>query len=202
MPDALKITAEPGGGSTGLNVAADRVAGWAAGRPPSAGSRRVLAIDGRSGSGKTTLAGLVAHRLAAPLFHLEDLYAGWDGLAAGVTALRDRVLAPIAAGRPALWQRWDWTAGEYTGEHGVPAADWLVVEGVGAGARVLRPYLCGVVWVESPTALRKRRALARDGATYAPHWQRWAAQEDAFFAAERVRERADLIVDNSGPAVT
>lgn len=47
----------------------------------------LLAIDGRSGAGKTSLAQQVAnilHAEALPVavFHLEDLYQGWDSLAA------------------------------------------------------------------------------------------------------------------------
>ncbi|GLY07355.1 MULTISPECIES: dephospho-CoA kinase [Actinoplanes] len=182
-----------------LADAVDRVLTWSADRQPSAGPRRVLAVEGRSGSGKTTLAGAVAARLDAPLIHMDDLYAGWDGLDRGVSELHDRVLAPLRDGRPAVWRRWDWAAGHYAEDHPVPDADWLVVEGVGAGARVLRAYTCGVVWVESPTAMRRRRALARDGATYQPHWERWARHEDAFYAAEQVRENATLIIENREP---
>jgi hypothetical protein len=179
-----------------LDTAVEQVLAWARDRGPSAGERRVLAIEGRSGSGKTTLARATATRLQAPLIHLDDLYAGWDGLDQGVDSLRDWVLEPLATGRPAHWRRWDWAAHTYTGRHPVPDADWLVVEGVGAGAAVLRPYLIGVVWLNSSTALRKRRALARDGETYAPHWQRWAAHEDAFYAAGNVPMHADLIIEN------
>ncbi|WP_430785044.1 dephospho-CoA kinase [Actinoplanes sp. G11-F43] len=184
--------------TTELDEAAERIAVWAGGLAARAGARRVLAVEGRSGSGKTTLAERVAGRLAAPLIHMDDLYAGWDGLHQGVTELRDRVLRPLAAGRPGRWRRWDWAAGAYAEEHLVPDADWLVVEGVGAGARVLRPYTSGLVWVDSPTAVRKRRALDRDGPTYAPHWDRWARHEDAFYAAEDVRANADLIIENAG----
>ncbi|WIM98362.1 dephospho-CoA kinase [Actinoplanes oblitus] len=173
---------------------ADRVVAWTGGHRPSAGGRRVLAVEGRSGSGKSSLAGAVADRLGAPLIRMDDLYAGWDGLSQGVVALRDWVLRPLAEGRPAIWRRWDWAAGEYAEEHPVPDADWLVVEGVGAGAH--RAYLSGVVWLNSPAAVRKRRALDRDGETYEPHWDRWARQEDAFYAAEPVRERAGLVIDN------
>ncbi|WP_328467621.1 dephospho-CoA kinase [Actinoplanes sp. NBC_00393] len=176
-------------------TATDRVVSWA-GELPAGPGRRVLAVEGRSGSGKTTLAVAVAGRLHAPLIHMDDLYAGWDGLEQGVTALRDRILVPLAEGRPAVWQRWDWAAGEYAESHRVPDGDWLVVEGVGSGGRMLRPYLCGVVWLESPTEVRKRRALARDGAVYAPHWDRWARQEAAFYAAEGVRESAGLIIES------
>ncbi|KUL23793.1 nucleoside/nucleotide kinase family protein [Actinoplanes awajinensis] len=187
------------GEATWLAAAVDRVAGWAGERQPPAGERGVLAVEGRSGSGKTTLARAIAARLGAPLIHMDDLYAGWDGLDQGVAELRDRVLEPLAEGRPAAWRRWDWAAGEYAEEHPVPDAAWLVVEGVGAGARVLRSYQIGVVWLDSSTGLRKRRALARDGETYAPHWQRWAAHEDAFYAADQVRAHADLIIENEEP---
>lgn len=176
---------------------AARVMAWAADRPARAGSRRVLAVEGRSGAGKTTLAQAIAARLEAPLIHMDDLYAGWDGLAQGVTALRDWVLAPLAEGRPASWRRWDWADGAYAEQHPVPDADWLVVEGVGAGGRVLRPYLSGLVWVDSPTVIRKRRALDRDGQTYALNWARWARHEDAFYASDQVRQNADLIIENA-----
>ncbi|MBA3907794.1 MAG: hypothetical protein H0X35_14075 [Pseudonocardiales bacterium] len=40
--------------------------------------------------------------------------------------------------------------------------------------------------------MRYRRAIERDGATYASHWDRWATQEWAHFAADRTRDRADV----------
>ena len=66
---------------------------------------------------------------------MDELYPGWDGLAAGVARLRAEVVAPLAAGRPAGYRRWDWARDTY-GEHrdlGTPPL--LVVEGVGAGTR-------------------------------------------------------------------
>ncbi|GIM96618.1 dephospho-CoA kinase [Paractinoplanes toevensis] len=185
-----------------LAGATDRVVAWARDLSPAAGRRRVLAVEGRSGSGKTTLARAVAERLAAPLIQMDHLYAGWDGLEQGVTALRDWVLVPLAEGRPAVWRRWDWAGHRYAEDHPVPDADWLVVEGVGAGGSVLTAYTSGLVWLESPAPVRKQRALARDGETYAPHWRRWAGHEDAFYAAERVRERADLIIENEEPCTS
>ncbi len=50
------------------------------------------------------------------------------------------------------------------------------------------------VWVETPDAVRRERALARDGDTYAPHWERWAAQERAVYAADPPAARADLVL--------
>ena len=61
----------------------------------------IIAIDGRSGSGKTTLAIELAARLRehhkVSLFHLEDIYPGWNGLAAGIERYVTTVLSPLAA---------------------------------------------------------------------------------------------------------
>ena len=56
----------------------------------------IIAIDGRSGAGKTTLAIELAARLRnhhkVSLFHLEDIYPGWNGLAAGIERYVSTVL--------------------------------------------------------------------------------------------------------------
>ena len=169
---------------------------------PRAGRTRVLAIDGRSGSGKTTLAGQVTAALAdrsgsVELVHLDELYPGWDGLAEAVPLLVAAVLHPLAVGQPAGFERWDW-AHRCPGDHRpVPVTDYLVLDGAGSASRPCAPYLALVVWLRAPTALRRQRAIGRDGDLYAPHWDRWADQEDRLFAAERTVDRADLVLDTS-----
>ncbi len=51
-----------------------------------------------------------------------------------------------------------------------------------------------LIWTEAPASVRKKRALDRDGETFAPYRDTWAAQEDAMLARERTPERADLIL--------
>ncbi|GAA4024330.1 hypothetical protein GCM10023063_00190 [Arthrobacter methylotrophus] len=67
----------------------------------------IIAIDGRSGAGKTTLAVELAARLRmhhkVSLFHLEDIYPGWNGLAAGIERYVTTVLAPLRKGDAAEW---------------------------------------------------------------------------------------------------
>ena len=74
----------------------------------------IIAIDGRSGAGKTTLAVELAARLRAhhkvSLFHLEDIYPGWNGLAAGVERYVSTVLTPLSRGEAASWTSWDWAS--------------------------------------------------------------------------------------------
>ena len=169
-------------------------------RRPSAGASRVVALDGRSGAGKTSLAARVVARARArtgqevTLVAMEDLYPGWDGLEAATRLLHEQVLAPLAAGAPAAYRCWDWAAGRPGRAVAVPAAPLLVVEGVGAGALACAPYVGVLVWVTAPAALRRSRAVERDGQAYAPHWERWAAQERDHLLRDRTRARADLLV--------
>ena len=73
----------------------------------------------------------------------------------------------------------------------------LVLEGVGSAAPVAAAHATVVVWVEAAYAVRRDRALARDGDDFAPHWDAWAAAEAEHFARHRTRERADLVLVGS-----
>ncbi len=167
------------------------------------GDPLVVAIDGPSGSGKTTLAKGVERALAGTgrtgaVVSMDRVYPGWDGLAAAPGLLARQVLAPLRAGRAARYRLWDWTRDAWDGWAEVPRCEVLVVEGCGSSAGPARPYVDVRVWLEAERDLRRRRGLDRDGLAYAPYWERWAAQEDALFAQERTRERADLVID-TGP---
>lgn len=170
-----------------------------AGKPRAAGSR-VVAIDGPAGAGKTTLAGRLAAELGgAPVLHMDDIYPGWDGLAAAVPRLVEWVLEPLARREQAGYRRWDWAAGRYAEWHRLPDAPVLVLEGCGCGARAAAAYLTLLLWLEAPEPVRRRRGIARDGDAFAPHWRRWADQEDALFSVEQTRSRADLRIDTAAP---
>ena len=165
------------------------------GAPVRAGRTRVVAVDGRSGAGKTRLAEALRGEFGAPVVSLEYLYGGWDGLERGIGLLVSAVLEPLAAGRAVRVPRYDWVAREWGEPVPLAPPDVLIVEGVGAGARRAAAFASLVVWLEAPWYVRKKRALDRDGETFAPYWDIWAAQEDAMLARERTPERADLVIE-------
>jgi len=163
------------------------------------GTTKVIAIDGPSGAGKTDFAAALAEHLpSAHSLHMDDLYPGWDGLERAVAHLHDHVLAPLAKGEQAAYRQWDWTRDRYAGWHRLPAANLLLVEGVGSGAGPGRDLESALIWLEADRDVRLRRGIERDGESYRPHWRRWAALEEALFAMDRTRDRADLILDTSG----
>ena len=164
-------------------------------RAPAAGRTRVVAVDGRSGAGKTSLAAALAAALGAPVIALEYLYGGWDGLDRGIDLLVSAVLEPLAAGRAAPVPRYDWAAAAWGAPRLLEPPEVLVVEGVGAGAQRAAAYESVLIWMEAPASVRKKRALDRDGDTFAPYWGTWAAQEDAMLARERTPQRADIVID-------
>ena len=159
----------------------------------------LVGIDGRSGSGKTDLAAALDERVrrsgcSSTLVHLDDLYRGWTGLSAALRPLCEEVLTPLSRGEEGAYTAWDW-AGERLGRRvPVPATDVVIVEGVGSLVPGCAHLLDLRVWLEAPTQVRRERALRRDGDVFAPHWEEWAAQEDALFPAGH-RPAADVVVD-------
>ena len=164
------------------------------------GRSRVVGVDGMSGAGKTGFAGRLAAELDAPCLCTDDLVPGWDGLAESVGLLVDWVLRPLAEGRLARWQRYDWMAGRPGDWAELPAADFVVVEGCCVGMPSAAAYLSYLVWVETQPAERRLRVERRDNwYFYAPFADGWSRQESALQAGSRAAERADVVVDNTAP---
>lgn len=156
----------------------------------------IVAIDGRSGAGKTSLTRAVqAVEPDISVLSIENFYPGWDGLAAGPEGLVTQVLQPWRSGQPGRARYWDWNTMKWEDDERevpLPLSGRVIIEGCASAAQIIEPFLAGVVWLEADAATRQRRAIARDGATFEPHWESWAAQEDTYLAEQTPRERADL----------
>ncbi len=160
-----------------------------AARAAASGRRPVVLIDGRSGAGKSTLALKLAPLIGAQLVSLDDVYPGWDGLAAGSAAVAETVLRDRDPG----WRRWDWASERPAEWHPVDPSAPIVIEGCGALSRANRALATFGIWVDVPAAERRRRALEREPG-FAAHWREWAAQERAHIARERPRSLADIVI--------
>ena len=169
--------------------------------PPRFGRTRLIAVDGPSGAGKTTFALRLAKLLDAPVVHTDDLLDGWDDQFTFWDRLESRVLTPLRHGRTATYQRYQWHLGKFAGPPLiVDPAPAVLLEGVSAARREIRPELSLAVFVVAPPELRWRRALARDGddsVAFRAYLERWRAAEDRHFAEDGTAEAADLIVDGA-----
>ena len=160
----------------------------------------VAAIDGRSANGKSTLAGRIATVVErAAVVHTDDVAwwhsrFGWDDL------LVDGILEPLRRGSSVSYRPPGWAPRGREGSIDVDAdARLVVVEGVGAARRSLRPWLDAVIWVQSDRAVTEARDAARvaAGETSPSGLAGWMAEEVPFQAAERTWEAADVVVDGT-----
>jgi uridine kinase len=78
--------------------------------------------------------------------------------------------------------------------------DFVIIEGVGASQSSVRSELDVIIWVQTPQSARESRDASRiaAGEISAASYMRWMAEENAYMAAERPWEYADLIVDGRG----
>ncbi|MGN9844691.1 uridine kinase family protein [Nonomuraea sp. H19] len=174
-----------------MNSPADSISSM----PPSCGPVRLVAVDGPAGSGKTTYARRLAAALGCQVVHSDDFPVPWDeGPGGWFHLLEEQVLRPLQRGRPGCFRRYDWVRGEYAEPVTVPVAPVLIIEGVGTARASAAHLLAFTVWVEAPEPVRFARVLKRDGPELEPRWREWFAAEQAWFDADRTRDRADLIV--------
>ncbi|MEW2164980.1 hypothetical protein AB0912_18615 [Streptomyces sp. NPDC007084] len=167
------------------------------GLPPSCGPVRLVGVDGHAGSGKTTFAGELAAALGgAPVLHLDDV-ATHEELFAWTGRLLGQVVEPLERGESARYAPYDWTAREFGPVRELPAAPVVLLEGVGAGRRALRPWLTRLLWMELPCEEAWARGMRRDGAAQRDFWAGWVRAERRHFAEDPSRPFADHVVRQS-----
>ncbi|MFJ8666680.1 uridine kinase [Streptomyces sp. NPDC093600] len=177
--------------------------------PPSCGPVRLIAVDGHAGSGKSTFAGRLAARLAAPVLRLDDL-ATHEELFAWTERMRDQVIEPLSRGEAAVYHPYDWNLRAFGPPRALPPAPVVLIEGVGAGRRALRPYLAALLWMDRGAQESWSRGRHRDGPALSAFWDGWTVAETRHFEEDPSRPFADTLVRECqegyewlpGPSVT
>ncbi|MEU0412480.1 hypothetical protein ABZ307_32285 [Streptomyces griseorubiginosus] len=178
--------------------------------PPSCGPVRLIGVDGHAGSGKSTFAGQLADALGgAPVLHLDDI-ASHEELFEWTGRLLREVIDPLGRGETAHYAPYDWHTRRFGAPRALPPAPVILLEGVGAGRRALRPHLAHLLWMDLPRAESWARGRSRDGVEQREFWEGWVLAERRHFAEDPSRPFADLLVRQcpqgyetlEGPAVT
>jgi uridine kinase len=170
--------------------------------PPRGMSTRIVAVDGAGGAGKSSFAERLTRELGGAQVVRTDDFASWSNPLDWWPRLLEQVLEPLARNETARYRCSRWSPEEPERWEEVAPAQWLVLEGVSASRSAFRPYLTYSIWIETPRELRLARGLARDGVEARSSWEQWMAEEDAYIAAERPRERADVVVSGADDAWT
>lgn len=168
----------------------------------------VIGVDGHSAAGKSTLAAALAAELdPAVLVHGDDFYRVMDeseradlGPAQGADLyydwqrLRDDVLVPLSAGRPATFQPYDWDNNQLSvASSTIHPAPVIIVEGLFVSRPELKCLIDFTVLVAADEASRAHRQ--HDRADASPAWlQRWDAAERWYFDTIRPAEAFDAVL--------
>ncbi|MFD0313689.1 uridine kinase family protein [Streptomyces flavalbus] len=187
MPPSSRPLARPDAALTAL-------AGALRALPPSLGPVRLVGVDGHAGSGKSTFAGRLSEALGgAPVLRLDDI-ASHRELFAWTDRLLAQVIEPLRHGDPAHYAPYDWRARRFGPPRTLEPAPVVLLEGVGAGRRALRPHLARLLWMDLPPAESWRRGRERDGAEQREFWDGWVRAERRHFADDPSRPFADVLV--------
>ncbi|MDV9171181.1 hypothetical protein R6V09_13730 [Streptomyces sp. W16] len=162
--------------------------------PPSCGPVRLVGVDGHAGSGKSTFAARLAAALGgAPVVHLDDL-ATHDELFGWTDRLRSQVITPLGDGGTAHYAPYDWHTRRFGTPRALPPAPVVLIEGVGAGRRAVRPFLARLLWMELPREESWARGRLRDGREQRDFWDGWVEAEREHFTEDPSRPYADFLV--------
>ncbi|MBT3152077.1 hypothetical protein HTV45_14500 [Streptomyces sp. CHD11] len=165
---------------------------------PSCGPVRLVGVDGHAGSGKSTFAEQLAGALdGAPVLRLDDI-ADHQALFGWTERLLSQVIEPLGRGETAYYSPYDWIARRFGPPRPLPPAPVILVEGVGAGRRALRPHLALLLWMDLSREESWARGRARDGEEQREFWEGWVRAEREHFAGDPSRPFADLSVRQCG----
>ncbi|MFE9558078.1 uridine kinase [Streptomyces sp. NPDC006692] len=161
---------------------------------PSCGPVRLVGVDGHAGSGKSTFAARLADALGgAPVLHLDDL-ATHEEFFAWTDRFRRQVLDPFERGEAARYDPYDWNLRRFGAPRVLEPAPVVLIEGVGAGRRALRPALALLLWMELDAQSSWIRGRQRDGTGLCAFWDDWTQAEMRHFAEDPSRPFADTLV--------
>ena len=163
----------------------------------------LIAIDGRAGAGKTTLAASFYEELSVDktvaVIHMDDLYDGWENalserltqtLESIVKSHQDKVAFEIDI--------FNWQSMSFDSKRVIHPVDILILEGVGAGQKVVRDAGATLYWLDIDAEVGIQRVLNRDGNQIASQMKQWQIAQEIHFLRDKTRENAEHI--QSSPA--
>jgi uridine kinase len=167
---------------------------------------KVIAIDGRAAAGKTTLAALLSQVLSAGVIPMDDFFLPAELRTAERLAerggnvhyerFRAEVLPYLKRNESFSYRRFDCGIMDYSGTRLVQSSPWRIVEGSYSCHPAFGDYMdCRVFCDVSPDEQRER-ILKRNGLEMAEvFFTQWIPKEEQYFRTERVKEKADLIIE-------
>lgn len=163
----------------------------------------LIAIDGRAGAGKTTLAASFYEELSADktvaVIHMDDLYNGWENaLSERLTQTLESIVKSHQSKVAFEIDIFNWQSMSFDSKRVIHPIDVLILEGVGAGQKVVRDAGATLYWLDIDAEVGIQRVLNRDGNQIASQMKQWQIAQEIHFLRDKTRENAEHI--QSSPA--
>ncbi len=164
-----------------------------------------IAIDGRCAAGKSTLAGHLAELLGAGVVHMDDFYLptrmrtqerlAEPGGNVYYERFQEEVLPYLNQGKHFGYRRFDCSIMDLGEMRQVEGSRFTIVEGAYSCHPRLRDYMSLRVFMDVDAEVQIERIRKRNGEERLEAFrQKWIPMEEAYFAAYKVREKADIIL--------
>ncbi len=170
-------------------------------------ARSVVAISGYGGAGKSTAASAIGEILDIPLVGVDAFiidrtradYRLWECM--DFARLEREVIVPFLDGQPVRYHVFDWETNTACGVRELPAAERLLVEGVGLFRPELLRHFSRKIWVHCSLEVAGARGKKRDREVYHnpqdEAWDGvWKRNDEECFRAFRPLAVADHILNN------
>ena len=163
----------------------------------------LIAIDGRAGAGKTTLAASFYEELSVDktvaVIHMDDLYDGWENaLSERLTQTLDSIVKSHQNKVAFEIDIFNWQSMSFDSKRVIHPVDIVILEGVGAGQKVVRDAGATLYWLDIDAEVGIQRVLNRDGNQIASQMKQWQIAQEIHFLRDKTRENAEHI--QSSPA--
>jgi len=125
---------------------------------------------------------------------MDDLYNGWNNalderltkiLELIVNAHHNKVAFEI--------EIFNWNSMSFDSKEGINPVDILILEGVGAGQKVVRDAGATLYWLDIDAEVGIQRVLNRDGNQIASQMKQWQISQEIHFMRDKTRENAEHI---------
>ena len=158
----------------------------------------LIAIDGRAGAGKTTLAASFYEELSADktvaVIHMDDLYDGWENaLSERLTQTLESIVKSHQSKVAFEIDIFNWQSMSFDSKRVIHPVDILILEGVGAGQKVVRDAGATLYWLDIDAEVGIQRVLNRDGNQIASQMKQWQIAQEIHFLRDMTRENAGHI---------
>ena len=159
----------------------------------------LVAIDGPAGAGKTTLAAQFQRDFSkvksVSTIHMDSLYAGWDNVfEERLTSTLAMIVSEHNALRPFTIEIFNWKSMAFDSFLTIEPTDILIIEGVGAGQKIVRDGGAITYWLDIEPSVGLERVLKRDGYEIESQMRQWQSDQEEHFARDLTRNHAHYIL--------